>query len=374
MNRRPSHSRSGYDSFSPRHTAHFSAYQPDDRFFEPKRRGRPGLFFLSILALLLLLLLLVNLGVNQFVHVAHVTAPIRGMHEAFDGYTILHISDLKGARFGPDQKLFELALQKEHFDAVALTGDMVSSKGNAQPLYALIEVLRRLNRDAPIYFIPGDRDPVPTSMDYATSGSPFAPWVLGAQQRGAKLLNAPICIEQEEQSIWLTTSALLNLDLDTTQRQFEEQFLGALSSGDENEIELAKYNLSWLDATRTARKEMDKDDVYISLTHVPPTKEELTRAPEGSLSARVHLVLCGHYLGGLMRLPVIGPIFIPSQTLPLYGLFPGPNLYSGLSREGRTYVYDSPGLGGNDGFYPPFFFRLANPPTVSLISLTPSSL
>ena len=44
--------------------------------------------------------------------------------------------------------------------------------------------LRELKPDAPIYMMPGDKDPLPASMSYATGGSPFAPWVLGAKQRG----------------------------------------------------------------------------------------------------------------------------------------------------------------------------------------------
>ena len=54
-----------------------------------------------------------------------------------------------------------------------------------------------MNPDAPIYLIPGDRDPLPASMSYATGGSPFAPWILGAQQRGARLLNSPRLIGRD---------------------------------------------------------------------------------------------------------------------------------------------------------------------------------
>lgn len=75
---------------------------------------------------------------------------------------------------------------------MVLTGDMVSSRGNAQPLYTLIEMLHELKPGVPIYMIPGDKDPLPASMSYAAKpGSPFAPWVLGARRRGAQLLSAP---------------------------------------------------------------------------------------------------------------------------------------------------------------------------------------
>lgn len=374
MNRRPSQSRSGYDSFSPQHTAHFRADQPDGDFFDPKPPKSLRRRVLLILLALILAILLINVAVNQFVRVERVTVPIRKMDAAFEGYTLLHISDLKGLLFGKDQQFIRFALRDAQFDAVVMTGDMVSSRGNAQPLYELIEVLRELNPDAPLYMIPGDRDPLPASMSYATGGSPFAPWILGAQQRGAQLLNSPQLIERDGHALWLTTSALLSLDLDTMQEQFERQYLDVLDSQDENEVDLAKYNLQWLSETRAAREAMTEDDVYISLTHVPPSEDELQNAYTGTLSERLHLVLCGHYEGGLIRLPFVGALFIPSQNLPNYGILPGPQTYCGLSKVGKTYLYVSPGLGDNDGIYPPLFFRFCNPPTVSLISLTTSRL
>ena len=374
MNRRPSQSRSGFDSFSPQHTAHFKAAQPGDEFFEPRPRAPLGRRVLVFLLLLLLAALAANLAINQFVQVARVTVPIRKMDSVLEGYTLLHISDLKGASYGANQSRIRFALQKEDFDAVVLTGDMVSSRGNAQPLYTLIEMLHELKPGVPIYMIPGDKDPLPASMSYAASGSPFAPWVLGARRRGAQLLSAPVRIERDGHALWLTTSALLSLDMDTMQEQFERQYLDALSSGDENAIELTAYNLQWLTETRDARAQMTDEDVYIALTHVPPADEELEGAYAGSLRGRLHLVLCGHYQGGLVRLPFVGALFIPSQNLPFYGILPGKSTYYGLTKKGGTYLYVSPGLGSNDGLYPLPFFRLFNPPTISLISLTTSSL
>ena len=97
MNRRPSQSRTGFDSFSPQHTAHFKAAQPGGEFFEPKPRASLGRRLLLALLLLMLIALAVNLAVNQFVRVARITVPIRRMDSAFEGYTLLQISDLKGA-------------------------------------------------------------------------------------------------------------------------------------------------------------------------------------------------------------------------------------------------------------------------------------
>ena len=372
MNRRPTRSRSGYDSFSPAHAARFQAASPDTHFFDSRRKKSLARRLLRLAVLLFLAALLGNFAANAFVFVERVEVPVRGLTEAFDGYTILHISDLKGALFGSGQLFLRFALRDAQFDAVAMTGDMVSQLGNAEPLYALLDALREVRPDAPVYFLAGDDDPVPASMGYAMGGSPFAPWVLGAQQRGATLLSAPLSIERDGQRIWYATSSQLSLDLDTMQRQYELQYLDALDGGDENAIELAEYNLHFLEQTRTARAQMSDRDVIVTLTHVPPQAQELSSA--GRRASQIDLVLCGHYLGGLIRLPLLGSVFIPSMGLDHYGLFPGEQAFSGLSYIGRTAVYASRGLGSQDAHYPPFFFRLFNPPSVTLVTFAPSAL
>ncbi|MBR5301990.1 MAG: metallophosphoesterase [Clostridia bacterium] len=366
MNRRPAKSRSGYDAFSPRAAARFTAATPDHDFFEARRKKPLHLRLTLYFFLFFAALIGMNVIINQFVHVRRIQTPITGLHEDFDGYTLLHISDLKGVSFGSEQGRFASALGKSRFDAVVITGDMISGLGNAQPFYALIDQLRALNSSAPIYFIAGDADPAVTSESYFTGGSPFAPWVLGAQQRSAQLLSAPVAITRGDQTLWLSTGSQLNLDLNTMQSHFELQYLDALASGDENEVELATYNLTWLEQTRTARKAMAEGDAIVTLMHAPPTQDDLLE--------NIDLILCGHALGGMMRLPFLGPVFMPSSSLPRYGLFPGPDFHHGLSRLGRTQVFVNSGLGSSSNEYPSFFFRLFNPPSVTLVTLTPSSI
>lgn len=371
MNRRPTESRKEYDSFSPRRAV-FAAASPDDHFFEARKKKSPARRLLRLTAFVVAVALAGNLIANRLVSVLRVEVPVRGLGEAFDGFTILHISDLKGASFGEDQLTLRLALQDAPFDAVAMTGDMISALGNPEPFYALLEMLRELNPAAPLYFIAGDDDPEPLSMAYATWGSPFAPWVLGARQRGATLLSWPQCIERDGQRLWMTTSAQLNLDLDYMQKQYELQYISAWQGGDENAIELAEYNLQSLAYTREARADMQARDAIITLTHVPPAPQEAL--PSSGIAEQIDLVLGGHYMGGLVRLPLLGAVFIPSLSLPRYGIFPGEDTFFGLSYAGRTAICVSPGLGAGDSHYPPFFFRLFNPPSVTLITLVPSAL
>ena len=374
MNRRPSQSRNDYDAFASRHAARFTAASPDAHFFERRRKMSFGLQAALTALAALLLLLTCNFAVNRFIHVRRETVPVKGLPEVFEGYTLLHISDLKGASFGREQGFLSLALGKSEYDAVVITGDMVSPLGSAEPFYALIEQLRAHNPAAPIYFIPGDSDPVPASMDYASGGSPFAPWVLGAQQRGAQYLTTPQVLDRDGFKLYLTTPQQLNLDLDAMQRQYEQQYTRALAADDTCGIELTAHYLKSIEQSRAARSVISPEDCVIAMTHAPLSDTELASAASGSLLGDVDLLLCGHYLGGMMRLPLLGPLFIPSQNLPRYGLFPGSSTHFGLSREGTTSIYVSPGLGSSTADYPSAFFRLFNPPCVTLLTLTTSSI
>ena len=110
---------------------------------------------------------------------------------------------------------------------------------------------------------------------------------------------------------------------------------------------------------------MAEDDAIVTLMHAPPTQDDLLD--------QIDLILCGHVMGGVMRLPFAGPVFMPSSSLPRYGLFPGEHVHYGMSRQNRTQVYVSPGLGSSSDEYPSFFFRLFNPPVITLITLTHQS-
>ena len=371
MNRRPSKSRNS-SSFSDGVNGRFRTTDPE-AFLAVRPRRRP--FFSRLLRALLAFLVLVLAGnalSNRFVRLLRVTVPVTGLSAELDGYTILHLSDLKGAAFGPGQDGIARLLQGQKIDCAVLSGDMVSDRGNAQPLYDLLEAVRRAAPEAPVYFIAGDADPAPLSMEHASGGSPFAPWVLGCRQRGARLLASPVSLREGDQGLWLVASSELSLDLDGQQGRLEQIWLSAKAKGDRNEIELAEYNLGRLNGMRDARRGMKAGDICIAVTHVPPGEpfRSSLRAPSGS---PVSLLLAGHYLGGLLRLPFLGPVFLPSASLPLYGLFPGAEA-SGLAKSGQTQVYVSPGLGAYDAHYPPFFRRLFNPPAISLLTLVPSSL
>lgn len=374
MNRRPSKSRSEFDAFSEETLRPFSASSPDAHFFDVQKKRSPHRILLTILLILIALVFICNAVINHFFFINTIEIPITGLSQEFDGFRILQISDLKGKRFGTKQRQFRSRLEKLRFDAVLCTGDMVSDLGNAEPFYELLDVLHELNPAAPVYFIAGDMDPDPTSMSYAPGGSPFAPWILGARHRHATYLSSPQCIEGSQQRLWFLSLTSTTLDATQLLPLYEQRLLAARSSADENAIELAEFQLKSIQDAAAMRNSLREEDVTIVLTHVPNTNIRRISSILFPRTYPIHVLLYGHTLGGLMRLPGIGPLFVPSDTLPRFGLFPASSLVEHPKRMDRTWIIPSSGLGDKDPMYPFFFFRLFNPPSVNLLTLSTSSI
>ena len=119
--------------------------------------------------------------------------------------------------------------------------------------------------------------------------------------------------------------------------------------------------------------------MHIALAHYPPTKEyiEVTQQLTDQLDEdeqyqylpRVDLVLAGHYAGGGWKLPFLGALYVPDTLLKWHGWFPARQDMQGLKPLGSTQLHTSPGLSMPDTIVLPNF-RLFNPPTVTLITLT----
>lgn len=370
MNRRPSQSQRNSDRNIGRYrTTPANLFSPT---ICGKRDRLP--FYLRFCISFFLLLLLFNTVLNRLVLVRRITIPVTHLPAALDGTTLLHISDLKGAEFGSRQSGIIAQIRNERIDAVVLTGDMVSPHGNAQPLYDLLDELAENIPGVPVWFIAGDSDPEPVSVQYASEGSCYAPWVLGASRHGARLLRAPIRLNQGEPGLWLIPGVDLSLDLSLEEERFFRLRHDAFSSGDEIQGELARYHLARLSEFRDAQKRIQSEDLCIALFHaMDPSTAERSDPLSGISTYSIDAILSGHWLGGLIHIPYIGPLFIPSVHLQNGGILPGDG-YDGLSRLGSVWHYVSPGLGSSDTKYPFFFFRFLNPPSITLVQFLSSSV
>lgn len=272
--------------------------------------------------------------------------------EALEGYTILHISDLNGARLGPGHKQLSNALSSVKYNIAMLTGDMVGPTGDPYPFY---ELLAALNPTRPVYFIAGDSDPAPVGN--TSAHAVMAEWVLGAQSRGAIYVDSPKEITVGNATLWLTHADQLALDLDS-----------AASAYSASASPVSNYNASVIEETQRLRSAMKDEDLHVVLTHKPLTTEAaqrmlgMTDAEGQSFIRTVDLILAGDTVGGGWRLPGIGPVWSN-------GWFPKATSLVGYGYAGSILQYISGGLGTNAASPLPGF-RLFNTPEVTLITFT----
>ena len=356
----------------------------------PRRRGALRLFgrevhlsfwpvFLVGIALLLALMVLLQ-GNSLTVDEQEVT--MVGLPEELEGYRILLLSDLNGRRFGDEQATILREIGTLDYDAVFIVGDMVGRGGDPEPFYELLE---GLPSSRPVYFIAGDSDPQPvldTTRDITGTVEQMvlADWVLGAIERGATYVDAPVELEVGNASIWISPADMLNLNAselaDTCEEQMLQEQEGTVLGlqSDHDTLPATTYRYERAQRLLQAVNSMTATDVHISLAHEPPSDEFLSASATHASSGEKYLtqpslVLAGHYCGGVWRLPGLGAFYIPSSTADRHGWFPAQEDVQGLSNAGGTQMYITAGL-STTGSAPLMFFRFLDRPQLSIIELT----
>ena len=356
----------------------------------PRRRGALRLFgreihlsfwpvFLVGIALLLALMVLLQ-GNSLTVDEQEVT--MVGLPEELEGYRILLLSDLNGRRFGDEQATILREIGTLDYDAVFIVGDMVGRGGDPEPFYELLE---GLPSSRPVYFIAGDSDPQPvldTTRDITGTVEQMvlADWILGAIERGATYVDAPVELEVGNASIWISPADMLNLNAselaDTCEEQMLQEQEGTVLGlqSDHDTLPSTTYRYERAQRLLQAVNSMTATDVHISLAHEPPSDEFLSASATHASSGEKYLtqpslVLAGHYCGGVWRLPGLGAFYIPSSTADRHGWFPAQEDVQGLSSAGGTQMYITAGL-STTGSAPLMFFRFLDRPQISIIELT----
>ncbi|MGJ4849334.1 metallophosphoesterase [Bacillota bacterium Meth-B3] len=353
----------------------------------PSRRAIPrnlsyAIFLLSIFLIMSVALMVLN---NASVSVERLTVSVVGLAKELEGYTILHISDLHGRSFGAKQTSLLRTVNGLNYNLAVFTGDMVGRSNDPQPFYDLLEGLKAKR---PMYFIAGDSDPSPLLSEPRQITSTLdelvlSDWVLGAQQRGATYLSATEGVPVGQTTLWLSNVGDLSLDIQDTLKTLTAQ-VDQEADGVLYEIEADRRTLPFTDYRKQRAARLDRAvramkpaDTHLALSHYPPGKEYIEVAQQlGESENREHqylpsvdLVLAGHYCGGGWKLPFLGAPYVPNTLLDRHGWFPAPEDVQGLKALGSTQLCTSPGLSVTDAIALPNF-RLFNPPTVTLITLT----
>lgn len=249
---------------------------------------------------------------NALTHSSHmITSP--ELPEAFDGYRIVHLSDLHSKWFGEDQSRLVDQVNDQEPDLIVFTGDLIDR--NRNDLEAGVTLLERLKQTAPVYYVTGNHE-----------------WDSGkAEALIDHLNNRGIRVLQD--------------DLEKIERKDETLTVIGIDDPDKRPGE-ATVRMDTLD-----RLIQEAEPGFtILLSHRPEYFDSYQQRP-------IDLVFSGHAHGGQFRLPFIGGLIAPGQ-----GLFP--KYEAGKHDKNGTTLVVSRGLGNS--IFPQ---RLFNRPEIVTVTL-----
>ncbi len=346
---------------------------------DSRRFRRPHRFLRTLLLVIVLLVLtffVSNFLVTKRIRIDEVRLTVLNLPVDLEEYSILHISDLHGARYGEKQKAIKTALGSMRYSCAVMTGDMLGEDGDIDPLLELIDLMPD---DTPKYLIPGDMDGALIDTDAHGSLSPYADWALRLQEEGVTLLDRPMSETRGKGTIRFVPEDIYMLDLDTTESVYRKQVESlnaratSLTADEAARIRALEFELERLEEIRAVKKEFNPEDIQIVLTHTPLTEDYVKSMVSWTEKDTVFsiryasLILAGHYNGGQWRIPGIGAIYVPEL-----GWFPEDSEIQGLAYLDNIPQYISPGL-GSDPHYEHQPGRVFNSPVITKITLTRKS-
>lgn len=254
---------------------------------------------------------------NNLIDITKINKEFENLPGDFEGYKIVHLSDLHNKVFGNNQNYLIGKIDKLNPNIIVFTGDLVDSKKGR--IKDSIDFLSRLAEKYPVYFVSGNQE-----------------WWSGNGESILRTLeeNKINVLRNEIKEIKLRTKSIYIAGVDDPEMDFGEndQYIG---------FERRLKGLNNQDY---------KDEFSILLSHRPENFEFY--ASEG-----FDLSFAGHSHGGQFRIPFIGGLVSPNQ-----GFFP--KYTSGLYEQQGSFMVVSRGLGNS--IIPQ---RIFNRPQIILVSL-----
>ena len=220
--------------------------------------------------------------------------------ESFDGFVIVHLSDLHNKLFGANQKRLVKHIKEQKPDMIVITGDLIDS--NHPDVETGLLLAEEAIKIAPVYFVTGNHD------NYLSDTDTYALFS-GLEKLGVRVL------DDEAVELYLDDG---------------DEVISLLGIDDET----VSYT-SRLKETLSELTDKGKTDPVFTLllAHQPQ------RLPEYS-EFDIDLVLSGHAHGGQFRIPFIGGFVAPDQGfLPEYT--------KGDYEKNGTHMIVSAGLGNS---------------------------
>ena len=216
---------------------------------------------LKIILLLALLLAALIYDSNSRLVVTEYAAASEKLPESFDGFTVVQLSDIHGARLWDSEALAEKTAAAKP-DIIAITGDMVDEETD---LSAIDELLSRLTEIAPVYYVTGNHE-----------------WGAHRVEELEELLN-------KHGAVYLSNSYRL------LEREGESIVLAGVE--DPN----GPYDMMKPDGLVDIIKNEQGENFTLLLGHRNYWAEKY---PE----LGVDIIMCGHAHGGIVRLPFAGGV------------------------------------------------------------------
>lgn len=253
---------------------------------------------------------------NNSITVSRYSVSPSGLPESFDGYRIVHVSDLHNKDFG-EKLINRISALKP--DMIAVTGDIIDSYSTKTEV--AVEFIRQAADIAPVYYTTGNHENR-LPEEYAL--------LRAEMERAGVIVLDGKTVEIEKSGERISVSGIDDLT-----------FFGSSVLG-ENKI--------MFDKSLSSVAQQAGDNVKILLSHRPELFDVYGKNG-------FDLVLSGHAHGGQIRLPFIGGLFSPGQGfLPEYT--------EGIHKSGETSMVVSRGLGNS--FFP---FRIGNRPEIVVCEL-----
>lgn len=241
--------------------------------------------------------------------------------KSFDGYKILHLSDLHNTNYGTNNDLLIKKINNLRPDLICYTGDMVDkSSANSSNFFNLA---RALSEKFPAYYITGNHEDRLRESDKSKLFTEI-------ESLGIHILNnEKISLKRENGEV-----NLYGLNL-------EGKYYRGTYDKFTKELQLSKENIEAILGVKEA-------GYSIMLSHNPLYFEAYS-------AYGIDLTFSGHVHGGLIRLPIIGGLLSPDRIF-------NPKYDRGLFEKDGSKIITSPGLGGTK-------LRFFNRPMIYMVIL-----
>lgn len=254
------------------------------------------------------------------IQTTHTEVAVNGLPRGFEGFRIVHLSDLHGHEYGEDSGELLEKVRRQEPEIIVITGDLIDRESQMSMVPALAKGLAAI---APTYYVTGNHE---WSVEW--SGSKRAVQTL----KGLLIECGVTVLSNEYVVLERSGSRIVLAGVDDPNGRADQKTPEALYGEIAEEV---------------------PGLCTLLLAH-------RNDAIERYAAAGYDLVLSGHAHGGIIRLPFTDGLLSPARTF-------FPTWTSGVYTVGDATLFVSRGLGNNT--IPISGFRLFNRPELAVLEL-----